>query len=87
MLAKAILVMGVLILAGCDLGSFGSSGTAGTVKAIDQVTQEQTQRELNLAIQKRITDIQLEVAKACADRKGIPVFLNGNVDCKFVGGK
>lgn len=43
-----------------------------------QVEMQKAQVEM----QKRLVAIQLDVIKRCADRGGIPVIFNGNVDCK-----
>jgi hypothetical protein len=42
------------------------------------------QSEIQVEQQKRLAAIQMEIIKRCADRGDIPVFTNGNVDCKVV---
>ena len=73
---RVLLVGLVVFLAGCEYY------TPHDGDAVDR-----SQREMNLQIQKRLSDMQLAVAKSCIDKGGVPVFTNGNVDCKEWNGQ
>lgn len=47
-----------------------------------QAQAEKAKAEFGAAIQSRIDKIQMEVAGMCVANHGVPVFINGNVDCK-----
>lgn len=51
-----------------------------TIRA--QADAEKAKADFGVSIQKRIDTMQMEVAKFCIANKGVPVLLNGNVDCK-----
>lgn len=55
---------------------------ANNITAQSQAASGKAQAELNTAIQKRVGEMQEKVAKMCIDHGHVPVFINGNVDCK-----
>lgn len=47
-----------------------------------QAEAEKAKSDFGVAIQKRIDNMQMEVAKFCVASHGVPVLNGGNVDCK-----
>jgi len=79
--AVAALCLAALTMGGCD---FGDSTPARTAPCASEKATAEAQikaSEVQLEAQKRITTIQLDVAKRCADRGWIPVYINQNVGC------
>jgi hypothetical protein len=73
-----------LLLCGCETvkGMGEKPADLNTRLTEAQVKIQESQSAVQVEAQKRITTLQLEVIKQCVADKHIPVFLNGNVDCK-----
>lgn len=69
-----------LVAIGCESEKGHTLATCNSEKAAfaAQEAQIKAQAEDN----RRICELQVSIAKSCADRGDIPVFINGNVDCK-----
>lgn len=57
----------------CDISNIAMTAQANAAKA---------QADFNIACSKRDADLRLEVIKQCVAKGNIPIFINGNVDCK-----
>lgn len=84
---KKLLLLGLLSLAlvGCDQLKTGEpTGRPPTPDAMNLAQAKAAEAQANLQIenQKRLTAIQLSVADTCVKKGWVPVFINGNVDCK-----
>lgn len=80
-----ILCFAALFCAGWDLGADSPERVQcvadnATLKA--NAEAQTKSNEVLLEIQKRITTVQMDVSKRCADLGGIPIYANQNVDCK-----
>lgn len=73
-----------LCLTGCEAIQGKEDKKVGAdARMVEAQTQAQIQNaQLQIEANKRITTLQLEVIKQCVSDKHIPVFINGNVDCK-----
>lgn len=57
----------------CEINNVSMQAQANAAKA---------QADFNVACMKRDTDLRMEVVKQCVAKGNIPIFINGNVDCK-----
>ena len=80
---KSIMMIAALaaLSAGCSKLYPDPEPTAAATAA-RQTEVQIKQIELQTENQKRLMELQLTIAKACADRGMIPLFLQGNVECK-----
>lgn len=59
---------------------FQASQQAAALKANSEAVKEQA--EYGMEQQKRIAELQIEVIHQCVAKGGVPVIMNGNIDCK-----
>lgn len=83
-IAVILLFAVALISVGCDLG--GPAPMTANLAPSDAIAKanfdaQVSGNQVQLAIQQRITTVQMDVAKRCADRGNIPVYVNQNVLC------
>jgi len=76
-LALAMFLMIAMFVAGAVGGYCRGEAASNPKDASDLVATK-----ANIAIQQRIQDMQQATLKACTERGGLPIFVNGNVDCR-----
>jgi hypothetical protein len=81
-----LIAMGAaLLLTGCsDWKTAATPETPEPSKTLEiaQIEVMKARAEEQAELHKRVTTLQLDVIKRCADRGNTPVLFNGNVDCK-----
>ena len=87
-LITVVIVILCLITGACESAGVNGPRPSDATCAADNATltaqanAQAKSTEAQMLAQKSVWALQADVAKRCADRGMIPVFLGGNVDCK-----
>ena len=82
--AVLVITLGLMAVSGLAGYLIHQQAPSNDVVQIENARAAKAQAEYQTECQKRVSDLQVEVVKQCVAKGNIPIFVNGNVDCKVI---